>query len=96
MQKDEFELNKFKGSLSLYNEATVYFLPTYKYVKKEKIYDTKRTPAWCDRILFNSTDPKKLAVLKYWDVDCYKSDHKPICGAFKLLIKKEDPDRKSK
>ena len=80
----------------MYNEATIYFLPTYKYVKKQRNYDIKRTPSWCDRILFNSSDIKKLAILKYWDIDVFQSDHKPVCGAFKILIKKEDPDRKKK
>jgi len=37
-----------------------------------------------------------MAVLKYWDVDCFQSDHKPVCGAFKFLLKKEDPDKKKK
>jgi hypothetical protein len=96
LQKDEYYLNNLMGALSQYNEGTIYFLPTYKYVKKEKNYDIKRTPSWCDRILFHSADTKKLAILKYWDVDCFQSDHKPVCGAFKILIKTEDPDRKRK
>jgi synaptojanin len=96
LQKDEYYLNNHSGALATYSEATIYFLPTYKYIKKEKKFDIKRTPAWCDRILFSSTDDKKLAVLKYWDVECYHSDHKPVCGAFKVLIKREDPDKKKK
>jgi hypothetical protein len=35
-------------------------------------------------------------IIKYWDIDCYQSDHKPVTGAFKILIKKEDPDLKNK
>jgi len=96
LQKDEYFLNNMTGSLGMYNEATIYFLPTYKYIKQQKNYDTKRTPSWCDRILFHSADPKKIVVLKYWDVDCYQSDHKPVSGAFKVLLKTEDPDRKKK
>lgn len=96
LQKDEYRLNKTYRSLSMYNEATIYFMPTYKYIKKEKKYDLKRTPSWCDRILFSCTEPQKLAVLKYWDIDCYHSDHKPVCGAFKVLIKTEDKDKKRK
>lgn len=96
LQKDEYFLNNRTGVLSLYREGNIYFLPTYKYVKREKIYDTKRTPSWCDRVLFYAQDPNKIVLLKYWDVDCYQSDHKPVTGAFKLLLKKEDPDRKKK
>lgn len=72
----------------MYSEATIYFLPTYKYIKKEKTYDSKRTPSWCDRILFYAQEPSKFIILKYWDVDCFQSDHKPVCGAFKFLLKK--------
>lgn len=35
-------------------------------------------------------------MLKYWDVDVYSSDHKPVCGAYKVLLKTEDPDMKKK
>jgi hypothetical protein len=96
LQKDEYYLNNRTGILSLYKEGSIYFLPTYKYVKKEKIYDTKRTPSWCDRVLFYAQEPSKIVVLKYWDVECFQSDHKPVTAAFKLLLKKEDPDRKKK
>jgi hypothetical protein len=58
--KDEFYTSNHKGALSSYNEPAIYFLPTYKYVKKQKIYDTKRTPSWCDRILFYAADRQKL------------------------------------
>ena len=34
LQKDEYYLNNLGGSLGLYSEGTIYFLPTYKYVKR--------------------------------------------------------------
>ena len=71
-------------------------MPTYKYVKKEKGYDTKRTPSWCDRILFYRKEKLKLLPLKYSDVDVYLSDHKPVCGLFRLLCKTEDTNKKKK
>jgi hypothetical protein len=80
----------------MYNEGTIYFLPTYKYKKKTKIYDTKRTPSWCDRILYYSKEKMKLSMIKYMDVDVYDSDHKPVCGIYKILVKNEDQDRKKR
>lgn len=34
LAKDEFNLNRNSGPLSSYNEAEIYFLPSYKYIKK--------------------------------------------------------------
>lgn len=34
LAKDEFNLNRHSGSLSSYSEAEIYFLPSYKYVKR--------------------------------------------------------------
>ena len=96
LQKDEYHLNKDKGALSSYSEAEIYFLPTYKYIKKDKAYDIKRTPSWCDRILFYRKEKLKMTVLKYTDVDIYLSDHKPVCGVFRFLAKNEDADKKKK
>lgn len=96
LAKDEFNLNRHTGSLSSYNEAEIYFLPSYKYVKREKRYDTKRTPSWCDRVLFFRKDKLKLVVLKYSDIDVFLSDHKPVCGVFRFLCKKEKAEEKQK
>lgn len=52
LTKDEFILHRNEGALSDYTEAKINFLPSYKFVKKENKYDFKRTPSWCDRILF--------------------------------------------
>jgi hypothetical protein len=40
--------------LKRFNEKPLAFMPTYKFIKKTHIdgYDDKRSPAWCDRILF--------------------------------------------
>ncbi|PHJ16349.1 endonuclease exonuclease phosphatase domain-containing protein [Cystoisospora suis] len=35
-----------------FHEAPVEFQPTYKYKRNSSHYDLKRTPAWCDRILY--------------------------------------------
>ncbi|OEH75493.1 endonuclease exonuclease phosphatase family related protein [Cyclospora cayetanensis] len=33
-------------------EPPITFRPTYKYKRNSQLYDLKRTPAWCDRILY--------------------------------------------
>lgn len=96
LDKDEFRLNNQTGALSTYTEAEIYFLPTYKYIKKEKAYDTKRTPSWCDRILYYRKDKLKIKPLKYHDVHIYNSDHRPVAGVYRFLCKNEDSDKKKK
>lgn len=89
-------LNRNTRALSSYSEAEINFFPTYKYVKRERVYDARRTPAWCDRILFYSKDKLKLKPLHYSDLDVYVSDHKPVCGTYWLMCKKEDKEEKKK
>ena len=55
-------------------------MPTYKFVKKSHLneYDDKRSPAWCDRILFEQKISNIVTSLVYGDVDLNLSDHKPV------------------
>lgn len=34
--------------------------------------------------------------MKYWDIDCYESDHKPVYGIYKMQVKKEDLKEKKR
>lgn len=43
--------NLFAG----FSEACINFRPTYKYHLNTAIYNRKRSPSWCDRILYQST-----------------------------------------
>ncbi|CAH2351232.1 hypothetical protein CLIB1423_03S01640 [[Candida] railenensis] len=38
-----------------FSEHCIGFAPTYKYLLNTAIYNTKRSPSWCDRILYQST-----------------------------------------
>lgn len=38
-----------------FSEPCIEFAPTYKYVISTGLYNTKRSPSWCDRILYQST-----------------------------------------
>lgn len=79
--------------LAPFTELLITFAPTYKYDVGSDRYDTsekKRSPAWCDRILFRSAAGrvKQLEYRRHEGV--YASDHRPVSGIFKLQIKKVD------
>jgi hypothetical protein len=64
-------------------------MPTYKFTKKTNKYSYKRTPSWCDRILYYSKNSEKLRKDRYVNknnINC--SDHKPVFSTFKLSVRK--------
>jgi hypothetical protein len=74
--------------LRSFREDVPNFAPTYKYDPGKDIYDTsekKRTPSWCDRILYFGTNIIKQE--HYSRYECKISDHRPISGAFRIRIK---------
>ncbi|SCZ96871.1 BZ3500_MvSof-1268-A1-R1_Chr4-1g06804 [Microbotryum saponariae] len=88
-----FRLRSFK-------EPPITFAPTYKYDPGTDEYDTstkKRTPAWCDRILYRADRADKVTPLpdqyRRWEVNV--SDHRPISAAFELRIKRIIPDKRA-
>lgn len=77
-------------SLADLDEGPLEFNPTYKYDIGTNNYDTskkKRTPAWCDRILFKKSN--NIEIVKYSNVPHYtNSDHKPVFGIFRVRVKR--------
>lgn len=72
-------------------ESEIKFDPSYKYTVGTSIYDSakKRSPAWCDRILFNKN--KNIICQKYDSILSFcDSDHKPVFGVFNLKVSKID------
>ncbi|KAJ3680999.1 hypothetical protein LUZ60_015488 [Juncus effusus] len=73
----------FKG----WNEGKIYFAPTYKYSYNSDSYagetatskKKRRTPAWCDRILWHG---EGIVQLSYIRGENKFSDHRPVCSAF--------------
>ena len=92
---DQFKKYQKESSLILQmDEANIRFSPTYKYTIGTNNYDDqkKRTPSWCDRILFKKfSDTVPLAYNK-----CLlsMSDHQPVYGVYK--IKTEEIDKAKK
>ncbi|KAF2590213.1 hypothetical protein F2Q70_00041291 [Brassica cretica] len=74
-----------------WNEGTIYFPPTYKYSNNSDVYAgddrltkaKRRTPAWCDRILWHGNG---LSQLSYVRGESRFSDHRPVYSLFSVEI----------
>ncbi|GIX62491.1 endonuclease/exonuclease/phosphatase family protein [Babesia caballi] len=91
LQYDEFlsEVRHVKPYMCRLQEAPIAFDPTYKFKKRTDYYDVKRTPAWCDRILFGgaaaAASQARLSCACYSRHDLMlSSDHKAVSAVFKL------------
>lgn len=92
LDRDQLLLSRKRNPglrLRAFNEAPITFAPTYKYDVGTDNYDTsekKRSPAWCDRLLYRGIG--KIKQIDYRRHDCVKvSDHRPVSGRFKLRVK---------
>lgn len=99
-EKDQLKIERdagrvFKG----WNEGKIYFAPTYKYSCNSDAYagetatsnKKRRTPAWCDRILWRGDGTSQLS---YYRGESKFSDHRPVCGTF--IVEVEALDRKAR
>ncbi|GKB59113.1 type I inositol polyphosphate 5-phosphatase 2-like protein isoform X1 [Tanacetum coccineum] len=79
-----------------WKEGVIDFPPTYKYEVNSDRYvgenpkegEKRRTPAWCDRILWLGKGIKQLS---YSKVDLRMSDHKPVSSVFSVKVEVFDP-----
>ncbi|KAL8170289.1 hypothetical protein V2J09_022093 [Rumex salicifolius] len=70
-----------------WNEGKIYFPPTYKYSTNSDRYagdamnpkEKRRTPAWCDRILWYGRGMRQLSYVRG---ESRFSDHRPVYGVF--------------
>jgi hypothetical protein len=71
-----------------FQEQAITFKPTFKLAKGRKLaYSVKRSPAWCDRVLWRSNPGQVDAVtgLQYGSCEeIVTSDHKPVYATFLL------------
>ncbi|KAJ1553151.1 hypothetical protein HK096_009027, partial [Nowakowskiella sp. JEL0078] len=77
------------------HEGNLEFPPTFKFDVGSADYDSsekKRTPAWCDRILFCGSQTVQTFYESY---KCNESDHKPIGAEFKTQVKRVDTARRN-
>ncbi|CAH1444080.1 unnamed protein product [Lactuca virosa] len=106
LEKDQLRIEQRRGRVFQgWNEGKIYFPPTYKYLTNSDRYtgdslhhkEKRRTPAWCDRILWYGGG---LHQLSYVRGESRFSDHRPVYSLFwaevesrlleELLLKKLD------
>ena len=92
LDRDQLLLSRKRNPgfrLRAFNETPINFAPTYKYDVGTDNYDSsekKRSPAWCDRLLYRGIGRIKQTSYRRHD-GIRVSDHRPVSGRFKIRIK---------
>ena len=94
LAKDQLSIARSNGAaFSELNENLPNFPPSYRFKVGSSVYDTKRVPAWTDRILFKANvanyDNYKLSINQHSYTslqDFTQSDHKPVCSNFTISV----------
>ncbi|OIV92113.1 hypothetical protein TanjilG_26971 [Lupinus angustifolius] len=90
LEKDQLRIEQrggrvFKG----WNEGGICFAPTYKYLANSDDYvaqtckEKRRTPAWCDRILWKGDGLKQMCYVRG---ESKFSDHRPVYSLFSVQL----------
>ncbi|KAI4321386.1 hypothetical protein MLD38_034772 [Melastoma candidum] len=94
MEKDQLVRELRKGrTFDGWNEGPLLFPPTYKYeLNSEKYFGEdpkvgRRTPAWCDRILYLGKGIKQLC---YQRAEITLSDHRPVKATYMSEVEVHD------
>ncbi|XP_057528878.1 type I inositol polyphosphate 5-phosphatase 5 [Amaranthus tricolor] len=92
LEKDQLKLERESGRVFTgWKEGKVMFAPTYKYTQNSDMYagetaknkKKRRTPAWCDRILWHGHGIEQL---HYGRGESRFSDHRPVCAIFSVDV----------
>ena len=100
LERDQLLLSRKKNPgfrLRAFQEKEITFAPTYKYNLQSDEYDTsekRRSPAWCDRILYRGLGKVKMEEYRRWEVKV--SDHRPVSGKLRLRVKTVDETKRAK
>ncbi|XP_068641187.1 type I inositol polyphosphate 5-phosphatase 5-like [Aristolochia californica] len=88
LEKDQLIIERKAGRVfSSWHEGKIFFAPTYKYSYNSDSYagetvkskKKRRTPAWCDRILWRGNGIEQLSYIRG---ESRFSDHRPVCAVF--------------
>ncbi|CAG7896232.1 unnamed protein product [Brassica rapa] len=92
LEKDQLNMERAAGRVfSGFQEGQIFFAPTYKYSQNSDSYAgettkskrKRRTPAWCDRILWRG---ERIEQLSYIRGESRFSDHRPVCAIFAVEV----------
>ncbi|XVE73090.1 hypothetical protein DITRI_Ditri11bG0089800 [Diplodiscus trichospermus] len=92
LENDQLRIEQRRGHVfEGWNEGKIYFPPTYKYSNNSDRYagedmhpkEKRRTPAWCDRILWYG---RGLYQLSYVRGESKFSDHRPVYSVFSAEV----------
>jgi len=88
LESDQLLLaQKSKSAFHPFSETPIRFAPTYKYLPHSANFDTKRMPAYCDRILYVSpTQSVRVSATYHAKFDVHMSDHRPVVSEFLLTL----------
>ncbi|KAL1367864.1 hypothetical protein HN51_021974 [Arachis hypogaea] len=92
LERDQLRIEQRGGRVfKEWKEGKIYFAPTYKYLDNSDQYvaqtskskENRRTPAWCDRILWKGEGIEQL-----WYVrgESKFSDHRPVYSLFSVQV----------
>ncbi|OVA11589.1 Inositol polyphosphate-related phosphatase [Macleaya cordata] len=92
LEKDQLKIEREAGRVfKEWKEGKIYFAPTYKYSNNSDVYagetitskKKRRTPAWCDRILWHGNGIEQLSYIRG---ESRFSDHRPVCAVFLMEV----------
>ncbi|CAK9160676.1 unnamed protein product [Ilex paraguariensis] len=92
LENDQLRIEQRQGRVfEGWKEGKIYFPPTYKYLNNSDRYtgdamhpkEKRRTPAWCDRILWYGGG---LQQLSYVRGESRFSDHRPVSSIFSVEV----------
>ncbi|KAK7358950.1 hypothetical protein VNO77_00892 [Canavalia gladiata] len=92
LEKDQLNMERDAGRVfGGFKEGRILFAPTYKYSHNSDSYagetvkskKKRRTPAWCDRILWRGNGIDQLSYIRG---ESRFSDHRPVCAVFSVDV----------
>jgi len=84
-----------------FEEGVLNFAPTYKHEPFGDGYEEreegglKRTPAWCDRVLWKAKQSSNIRQISYQRHELYSSDHRPVSALFEAKFKRTNKNKKN-
>ncbi|KAI4382065.1 hypothetical protein MLD38_008073 [Melastoma candidum] len=90
-RRDQLNMERKAGRVFRgFKEGRIFFAPTYKYSRNSDCYagetgksKKRRTPAWCDRILWSGSGIEQLSYIRG---ESRFSDHRPVCSVFSMEV----------